>query len=107
MPASLFFSYTNMNKMNSLQYVKEHPQISNFLRCESRSSKSFKVRAISDLRDLYGNKIQGLSSLDSNFFNLHDWSLGKHTDIIQKTPSKLVLMYSFNVVLGSSWWVIG
>ena len=61
-----------MNKMNSLQYVKEHPKISNFLRFERHSIKSFIVRTSSDLRDLDGNKIQGLSSLDSNFFNLHD-----------------------------------
>ena len=26
---------------------------------------------------LYGNKIQGLTSLDSNFCNLHDWFLGR------------------------------
>ena len=43
---SLFLSYTNM---------KEHPKIS-------------KVKAISDLRDLYGNKIQGLSSLTFMFY---------------------------------------
>ena len=55
---SLFLSYTKVNKMNSLHHVKEHPKMSNFLQFESRSSKSFKVRAISDLRDLYGNKIQ-------------------------------------------------
>ena len=61
-----------MTKMNSLYHVKEHPKISDFLQFESHSSKSFKVRAISDLRDLYGNKIQGPSSLDSNLFNLHD-----------------------------------
>ena len=54
---SLFVSHTNMNKMNSLYHVKEHPKISNFLQFEGHSSKSFKVRAISDLRDLYGNKI--------------------------------------------------
>ena len=40
---SLFFVCTHMNKMNSLQYVKEHPKISNFLQFESHSSKSFKV----------------------------------------------------------------
>ena len=28
---SLFLSHTNMNKMNSLHHMKEHPQISNFL----------------------------------------------------------------------------
>ena len=61
-----------MNKIKSLHHVKEHPKISIFLLFESHSSKSFKVRAISDLRDLYGNKIQGLTSLDSNFCNLHD-----------------------------------
>ena len=43
---SLFLSYTNMNRMNSLHHVKEHPQISNFLQFESHSSKSFKVRAV-------------------------------------------------------------
>ena len=43
-----------MNKMNSLHHVKENPKISNFLQIESHSSKNFKVRAISDLRDLYG-----------------------------------------------------
>ena len=56
----LKYSFTNMNK------------ISIFPQFESHSSKSFKVRAIGDLRDLYGNKIQGLTRLDSNFFNLHD-----------------------------------
>ena len=60
---SLFLSYTNMNKMNSLHHVKEHPKISNFLQFESHSSKCFKVRAIQVLRDLYGNKVQGLTSL--------------------------------------------
>ena len=67
-----FLSYTNMNKIGCLPHVKEDPQISNFLQLESHSSKSFKVKAISDLRDLYENKIQGLTSLDSNFCNLHD-----------------------------------
>ena len=43
---SLFLSYTNTNKMNSLHHVKEHPEISNFLQIESHSSKSLKVRAI-------------------------------------------------------------
>ena len=52
--------------------MKEHPKISNSLQFESHSSKSFKVRPISDLRDLYGNKIQGQTSLDPNFCNLHD-----------------------------------
>ena len=47
-----------MNKMNSLQYVKEHPKISKYLQFESHTSKILNVRAISDLRDLYGNKIQ-------------------------------------------------
>ena len=32
---SLFLSYTNMNKMNSLHHVKEHPKISHFLQFES------------------------------------------------------------------------
>ena len=58
---SLFLWYRNMSKMNSLHHGKE--QISNFLQFESHSSRCFKVRAISDLRDLYGNKIQGLTSL--------------------------------------------
>ena len=47
--------------MNSLHHAREHPQISNFLQFESQSSKSFKVRAISELKDLYGNKIRGLT----------------------------------------------
>ena len=58
-----------MNKMNSLHHI---PKISIFLQFESHNSKCFKVRGISDLRDLYGNKIQGLLSLNSNYFNLHD-----------------------------------
>ena len=41
---SLFLLYTNMNTMNSLHHVKEHPKISHFLQFESHSSKSFKVR---------------------------------------------------------------
>ena len=57
-----------MNTVNSLHHVKEHPKFSNFLQFESQRSKSFKVRAISDLRDLYGNKIQGLSSLAFMFY---------------------------------------
>ena len=32
---SLFLSYTNMNKMNSLHHMKQHPKISNFLQFES------------------------------------------------------------------------
>ena len=32
---SLFLSYTNMNKMNSLHHMEAHPQISNFLQFES------------------------------------------------------------------------
>ena len=43
---SLFLLYTNMNKMNGLHHVKEHPKITNFLQFESHSSKRFKVRAI-------------------------------------------------------------
>ena len=69
---SLFLSSTNMNIIESLHHMKEHPQISNSLRFESHSSKSFKVRPISDLRGLYGIKIQGLTSLDPNFSNFHD-----------------------------------
>ena len=68
---SLFLPYTNMNKIKSLHHVKDHLKISNFLQFESHSSKCFTVRAtcISDLRDLYGNKIQGLTSLHPNFCN--------------------------------------
>ena len=33
---SLFLSYKNMNKMNSLHHMKEHPKISNFLQFESQ-----------------------------------------------------------------------
>ena len=36
---SLFLSYTNMNKMNNLHHMKEHP---NFLQFESHSSKCVK-----------------------------------------------------------------
>ena len=46
---SLFLSYTykhEINTMNSLHHVKEHPKISHFLQFESHSSKIFKVRAI-------------------------------------------------------------
>ena len=57
-----------MNKVNSLHHGKEHPKISNFLQFESHRSKTFKVRAISDLRDLYGDKIQGLPSLAFMFY---------------------------------------
>ena len=64
---SLLLSYTNMNQMNGLHHVKEHPKISNFLQFESHRSKTFKVRAILVLRDLYENKIQGLSSLSFMF----------------------------------------
>ena len=42
---SLFLSYTNMNTMNSVHHVKEHPKISNLLQFESHSSKCVKVRA--------------------------------------------------------------
>ena len=79
---SLFLSYTSMNKMNSLHHVKEHPKISNFLQFESHSSKSFKVRAILDLRDLYGNNIEGLTSLDSNFCNLYDWFFNREKILV-------------------------
>ena len=65
---SLFLSYTKMNKVNSLHHVKEHPKIRNFLQFESHSSNTFKVTAISDLRNLYENKIQGLSSLTFMFY---------------------------------------
>ena len=44
--------------MNSLHHVKELSKISNFLQFESYSSKCFEVKAISNLRDLYGNKMQ-------------------------------------------------
>ena len=40
---SLFLSYTNMNKRNSLHHMREYPQISNFLRFESHSSKCVKA----------------------------------------------------------------
>ena len=84
-----------MNKMNSLHNVKEHSKISNFLQFESHSSKCFKVRAISDLRDLYGNKIQGLTSLDSNFFNLHDLFLGRKYWYHLKDPVQISIYMQF------------
>ena len=65
---SLLLSYTNMNKINGLHHVKEHPKISKFLQFESHSSKNVKTKAISDLRDLYGKKIQGVTSLAIMFY---------------------------------------
>ena len=35
---SLFLSYANMNEMNSVHHMKEHPKISNFLKFENHSS---------------------------------------------------------------------
>ena len=104
---SLFFSYTNMKKIKSLHHVKEHPKISNFLQFESHSSKSFKVRAISDLRDLYGNKIQGLTSLDPNFCNLYDWFLGRKYWYYSKDPVQISISVPFQRCTWTSWWVIG
>ena len=62
---SLFLSHTNMNQMNSLHHVKELPQISNFLQFESYSSKCFKVRAISDLRDFICMEIRSKNNSKS------------------------------------------
>ena len=62
---SLFLLYTNMNKMNSLHHMKEYTKNSNFLQFESHS-KSLKVRAISDLRDFYGNTICALQIVAPN-----------------------------------------
>ena len=45
---TLFLSYTNINKTNSLHHVKNVPKLAPFPQFESRS-KCFKVRAISDL----------------------------------------------------------
>ena len=42
---------------------KNIPKLATSCNLRVISSKSFKVRAISDWRDLYGNKIQGLTSL--------------------------------------------
>ena len=57
-----------MNKMNSSHHMNEYTKMSNFLQFECHSSKCFKVRAIiSDLRDLYGNKIQSPTSLTFMF----------------------------------------
>ena len=64
-----------MNKVNSLHHVKEYSKISNFLQFESHRSKTFKVRAISDLRDLYGDKIQGLSSLAFMFYTFFKYNV--------------------------------
>ena len=74
-----------MNKINSLHHVKEHPQISNFLQFESHSSKRFKVRAIGDLRDLYGNKTgtpNGPSTLVSAFAEIHSTHPGVLVDVL-------------------------
>ena len=97
---SSFLLYTNMNKINSLHRMKKHPKISKLLQFESYSSKSFKV--ISDLRDLYGNKIQGLSSLDSNFFNLHDWFYWYHS----KPSFQISISVQFQRCTWTSWWSI-
>ena len=98
-------SYTNMNKIQSLHHVKEHPQISNFLQFESHS-KCVKVRAISDLRDLYGNKIQGL---DLNFCSLYDWFSGRRYWYHSEDPVQIsILIYvQFQRCTCTSWWVIG
>ena len=40
---SLFLSYTNMNKINSLHHVKENPKLSNFLQFYS-SLCTIKIR---------------------------------------------------------------
>ena len=72
-----------------LHQIWKYPKISNFLQFESHSSKSFKARAISDLRDLYGNKIQGLTSLNPNFCNLYDWFLGEKYWYHSKDPVQI------------------
>ena len=51
--ASLFLSYTNMNKMNSLHHVKEHPKISSFLQFESQLA--VKVSELELILDLCSN----------------------------------------------------
>ena len=104
---SLFLSYTAWMYLRVLHHVKEHLKISNFLQFEGHSSKSFKVRAISDLRDLYGNKIQGLTSLDSNFCNLHDWFLGRKYWYHSKDPVQISISVQFQHCTWTSWWVIG
>ena len=81
--------------MNSLHHVKEHPKISNFLKFESHSSICFKVRAIPYLRDLYGDKIHGLTSLDSNFLNLHDLFLGRKYLYHSKDPIQISIFLQF------------
>ena len=53
------------------------------------------LSAISDLRDLYGNKIQGLSSLDSNFCNLHDRFLGRKYWYHLKDPIQIGIYVQF------------
>ena len=90
---SLFLSYTNMNKVNSLHQAKELPKIS--LQFEAYTSKNFKVRAVSDLRDLYVNKIQGLTSLDSNFCNLYDRFLGRKYWYHSKDPVQMSIYVQF------------
>ena len=93
---SLFLLNTNMNKIKSLHHVKEHPKISNFLQFESHSSKSFKVKAISDISDLYGNKIQGLASLHPNFCNLYDCRfLGRKYWYHSKDPVQISIYVQF------------
>ena len=60
--------------------------------------KSFKVRAISDLRHLYGNKIQGPRRLDSNFCNLYDWFLGRKYWYYSKDPVKISISAQFGLL---------
>ena len=76
---SSLLSHTNMNKVNSLHHVKEHLKISNFLQFESHRSKTFKVRAISDLRDLYENKIQ--VPITHQEVQVHTLKLYKNTNL--------------------------
>ena len=98
---SLFLSCTNMNMINSLHQVKEHSKItcSNFLQFESHSSKRFKVRAIFWLlRDLYGNKIQGLRSLVLYFL----YSLSKNSS---RSPSTMLKLFR-NTNFDGVFWMI-
>ena len=74
--------------------MKEYPKISNFLQFESHSSKSFKVRAISDLRDLYGNKIQG----PLFFFLLSGFSNVCHVACVSPTALMPGFITKFNTL---------
>ena len=51
--------------------------------------------------------LQGLTSLDSNFCNLHDWFLGRKYWYNSKDPVQISISLQFQHCTWTSWWVIG